>query len=500
MNNDVPRSVEELLQDEYGFKPDTEAIPESKEKKRRSAEGQDDLESSFYKNEEFIVEEIFNSGLDPSIQFASYDLLKDVVSYVPSVSVGTRILKPIDSEMIRKQQILLPSKAESYANDSELIAEIELFVQTYVDLPHPFYLKLVSHYILNTWVYDRLSVVPYLRAVADAGSGKTRFAQVVGSLSYKPLFMAGATSDAFIFRLIELFKGTMILNELERVNTDLHSQLVIILNNGYEKGLYVGRVEGDRKKEPKMFDVFSPKIITSRQKFKDLALESRILNIPMRTTKRKDIPVVLDKTFWSQAEKLRNKLLMFRFRNLNVTPNTDLEELSKVEPRLRQTLLPIFSIVQDADLRREFVKYALDFQEQMFADRNLEIDAVIAERLLNLLETNTKVTIKEIADSVNQGVPEKEKLSPKAVGAKIRGFGFKTKRVQGVYQIIASSSIAEALRDRYGFGVPEESPQNPLSTPDTSSSEGDIVDKGDIVSQATQVFFPLAQKEEDPNE
>lgn len=500
MNDNVPRSVEELLQDEYGFKPNTEETPEPKEKKRRSAEAQDDIESSFYKNDEFIVEEIFNAELNPAIQFASYDLLKGTISYIPNISIGNRILKPIDSEMIRKQQILLPSHAENYINDSDLISEIELFIQTYLDLPHPFYLKLVSHYILNTWVYDRLSVVPYLRAVADAGSGKTRFAQVVGSLSYKPLFMAGATSDAFIFRLIELFKGTMILNELERVNTDLHSQLVIILNNGYEKGLYVGRVEGDRKKEPKMFDVFSPKIITSRQKFKDLALESRILNIPMRTTKRKDIPVVLDKTFWNQAEKLRNKLLMFRFRNLTVTPNTDLEELSKVEPRLRQTLLPIFSIVQDVDVRKEFVKYALDFQEQMFADRNLEVDSVIAETLLNLLDKNAKVTIKEIGDLVNQGVPEKEKLSPKAIGAKIRGFGFKTKRVQGVYQIIANSSIAEALRDRYGFNTQEISPQSPVSTPVASNSEGDLVDKGDIVYNATQVFFPLEQKEEDQSE
>lgn len=443
-----------------------------------------EIQVSFHQTSNYLVEIVFDHYLEPEIQFATFDIIEKKVAYQPELKLEKgKILKPLQLDLIKEGKILLPSSADGYLNEAKLIEDIESFINRYLDLPHSFYLKLTSHYVLLTWVYDKLSVVPYLRAVGDYGSGKTRFAQVVGSICYKPLFLAGATSDAFIFRMIELFKGTMIINELERVNTDLHSQIVNILNNGYEKGLYVGRVEGDRNRIPKTFDVFSPKIITSRGKFKDLALESRILNVPMRPTKRKDIPTLLNESFWDEAQVLRNKLLMYRFNNLLDPEFENKEEkLSKVEPRLKQTLLPLLYVVQNKETEEQFVKYALDFQETIYSERSFETEALVAEKLIDLMEHNQRVTVGEVSEKANAGVKEKEQLTDKAIGKTIREFGFKTKRVQGVYQITHNQATVDYLKDRYDLSnnTTEQSPLTLQSPPTDSSSEVDLVDKVDV--------------------
>ena len=290
--------------------------------------------------------------------------------------------------------------------------------------------------------------------------------------------------------MIELFKGTLIINELERVDTDLQSQIVNILNNGYEKGLYIGKVEGDRHRIPKTFDVFSPKILTTRGKFKDLALESRILSVPMRPTKRKDIPTLLDVIFWDSAKDIRNKLLMYRFNNL-FTPEFENKEvkLEKVEPRLRQTLLPIFYVIQNQEVEDAFVNYALEFQGQIVAERSFEIDSVVAEKLVELLEDKEKVTVKEVTDAYNKGLSDKEQITSKRAGKIIRGFGFNTKRIQGVYNIVPNEQTSDYIKERFGLGAdaPEESPLTPPNPPTDSASPGDLVDKVDIDKPVEQM-------------
>jgi hypothetical protein len=439
-----------------------------------------ELQVSFYKTDQVFIEQIYNSDQMPETQFAIFNNLTGEVTYSEQYKLETgTLLKPLNIRIVREKRIFLPSEASLYNTEKNLLDSIERFVTRYLDLPHAFHIKLVSHYILLTWIYDKFSVIPYLRAQGDFGSGKTRFAQVVGALCYKPLFLAGATSNSFIYRMIELFKGTMIFNELERVNTDLSSEIVIILNNGYEKGLFVGKVEGDKKKEPVTFDVFSPKIITSRDGFKDLALESRIINIPMRTTKRKDIPTLLDNYFWEQAGILRNFLLMYRFKHLNIKGiSINESELMQFNPRLRQTLIPLLYTIKNEEIKKDFINFAVEYQDQLDTEINSGIDSLIAEKIIELLNKLQIVTVKDVTENINKELDEKEKLSSKAVGKKIRGFGFKTKKVQGVFRITYSKTTVEYLVDKYKLS--SISPESLQSHPEASTSEVDLVDKVDL--------------------
>lgn len=448
----------------------------------------DDIqEKSHFETREHIVEEVFDREKNPTKQFAVFIKETKKVFYSPEYELedGEK-LSPIQTpHLIDNRVVLLPTHTAVYFSEQDLIKEIKEFLNKYLDI-HPFHENVVAHYILMTWVFDRLSVVPYLRALGEFGTGKTRFIQTVGSLCYKPMFLAGATSDAYLFRVIELFNGTLVINEFERVNSDLQSQITIILNNGYEKGMPVGRIEGERTREPRTFNVFCPKIFSTRKRFTDQALESRIISIPMRSTTRQDIPSFLDEAFWKNAERIRNKLLFYRFKNLN---NLSLQEkdnerkrnlLSQIEPRLKQTLLPLLYIVTDAELEEKFIDFALEYQGQLVDARGNEMPGLIFQKLYDSFKASDdgKITVKNITDAVNVDIEkEKYKLTSQRVGKIIREeLGFKThKGTGGLYFVDISQKQLEYLVTRYGIESPL-TPQSPLTDSDSKEDLGDLED------------------------
>jgi hypothetical protein len=450
-------------------------------------------EISFYETPEHIVEEVFDRDKIPTKQFAVFIKDTEKVSYSEEYELEDRKkLLPIQTpNLIDNRVVLLPTHAALYFSEQDLIKEIKEFLHKYLDI-HPFYENVVAHYILMTWVFDRLSVVPYLRALGEFGTGKTRFIQAVGALCYKPMFLAGATSDAYLFRVIELFNGTLVINEFERVNSDLQSQITIILNNGYEKGMPVGRVEGDKTREPRTFNVFCPKIFSTRKRFTDQALESRIISVPMRTTTRQDIPSFLDEDFWKDAEWIRNKLLLYRFKNLNSLFLQEKENdrkrdlLSQLEPRLKQTLLPLLYVVTDTELEKQFVDFALEYQGQIVDTRSNELPGLVFQKLYQLNnEQEGKVTVKEVADAANKEIEnDRYRLTSQKVGKIIREeLGFKThKGTGGFYFVDISQKQLEYHVTRFGV----ESPLTPSSPLPDSDSKEDLVDLKDFCGEEVQ--------------
>ncbi len=450
------------------------------------------IEISFYETSDAIIEEIYDVYRIPEKQFAVYAKSDGNISYTDEVVLdnGQKIV-PIQA-LVDKGVILLPSEAIMYSSEKELINEITAFIHKHVDI-HPFYENIIARYVLMTWVYDNLSGVPYLRALGDYGTGKTRFIQTIGSLCYKPMFLAGATSDAYLFRVIELFSGTLVINELERVNTDLQSQITIILNNGYERGMPIGRVEGERKREPRTFDVFCPKIISTRKRFDDQALESRIISVPMRHTKRADITPFLSDDFWNSAREIRNKLLSYRFKHLHDSLYNEKENkrkellLSTLEPRLKQTLLPLLYIINDNDLEKQFIGYANKFQEDLIEVRGQEMTGLVFQKLYELYKINaSKIAVRDVTEKVNGNIENlRSKLSAHTIGKIIREeLGFKThKGTGGLYYVSVADSQMEYLISRYGLESPL-TPPSPLSDSDSKMDLVDSVDfKGDIIKK-----------------
>ena len=165
--------------------------------------------------------------------------------------------------------------------------EIRSFIHDYLDVD-PFYEKLASYYVMFTWLYDLFENLPYLRALGDYGTGKTRFIQTIGVLCYRPMLVSGASTTSPIFNIIDMFNGTLVIDEADFSNSDTDNEIIKILNIGYYKGGVVLRAEKDPNSEtymPNARDVFGPKILATRKLFTDRATESRCLTKRMSTAR-----------------------------------------------------------------------------------------------------------------------------------------------------------------------------------------------------------------------
>ncbi len=149
-----------------------------------------------------------------------------------------------------------------------------------------------------------------------------------------------------------MFGGTLIVDEADFRFSDEKADMVKIFNNGNVRGMPVLRsqITRDREFDPRVFQIFGPKIVATRGGYDDTALESRfITEITGARNLREDIPVNLPSKYAKEAQALRNKLLLYRFHNWGKhSPTNELVDRS-IEPRLNQILAPLLSIVEDSD-------------------------------------------------------------------------------------------------------------------------------------------------------
>src|SRR5712691_9887239 len=310
--------------------------------------------------------------------------------YETNLLVNSERLVPYSprNNLLTNEVVLFPSEPSDYESEQELVEGIKDFIHHYVDVS-PLFEQIASYYVLFTWVYDAFNELPYLRLRGDTGSGKTRFLLTAGSLCYKPIFASGASTVSPLFRILDEFRGTLIIDEGDFRFSDEKAEIVKILNNGNGRGFPVLRSESVRGKEfsPRAYTVFGPKLVATRGYFQDRALESRCLTEEMGAGRlRSDIPINLTAEYKREARELRNKLLMFRFRNASkrcVDPS--LVDRS-IEPRLAQVFVPLLSVIEDREARQALRQVAREYHRELVADRGMDIEAQVLEIIQELRE------------------------------------------------------------------------------------------------------------------
>jgi hypothetical protein len=388
-------------------------MPNENRKKRKASVVTDD----------FIAETVY----DPASKQTSYAVYNGSgeVFYQDSIKDTAGDILPLDAEsdIVSRGVVLLPSTAAEYGTEEKLIAEIRFFIHKYLEISEVFE-QIATYYVLFTWMFDKFNEVPYLRAIGDFGSGKSRFIQAIGILCYKPIFTGGATTPSPIFRIVNEISGTLIIDEADFKFSDMTSEIIKILNTGYQKGMPVLRSEGKGTFEVKAYDVFCPKIVATRETFSDKALESRFLVEEMGAGKlRADIPRTLDENFYKEAESIRNKLLMWRLKNYFEPIEQSKEIIEGIHPRLNQIVMPLLSIIKDGAIREHLKTFIIKYNGELVADRGLswESDIIFAILKLEHETAAAEVTVKQITDDINQESDIREDtLQPRKVGWYLR--------------------------------------------------------------------------------
>jgi hypothetical protein len=405
------------------------------------------------------IYEMVNSKILNKTSFCKMDRFGHQESFLEMVEIDGIKYKPfsVTNPLVSKEIILFPSMPCPFENEEEILADIKNFIHEYLEVTEVFE-QIATYYVLFTWLYDKFNEVPYLRAIGDFGSGKSRFIQTIGSLCYKPMFTSGATTTSPIFRLIDDVGGTLVIDEADFRFSDMTTDIVKILNGGYQKGSSVMRMGGKTMEDVKVFNLFCPKIVATREQFSDKALESRFLIEEMGSGRlRKDIPRTLDREFYYKAEQIRNKLLMWRLKNYFKPIEKREEVIDGIHPRLNQIVIPLLSIIQDEAIRENLKEFIIKYNKDLVADRGLSWESDIIFSILKLeYELKAKdLTVKQITDETNKEIEFGEDiLKERKVGWYLRKkLQLKTEKKRRGYTLLLSKNRQKLDMWKERFGI-----------------------------------------------
>lgn len=387
---------------------------------------------------------------------------------------------PGSNNLIAHRVVLLPSEPVDYGTDEELVTEIRQFIRTYVSVS-PRFEHVAAHYVLLSWVYDRFNELPYLRVRGDYGTGKTRFLLTVGSLCYRPIFASGASTVAPIFYSLSTFRGTLIVDEGDFRASDEKADIVKILNNGNARGLPLLRMQvtADGNYTPRAFNVYGPKIVAARGAYDDQALESRFITEEMTSEGLpREVPINLGDDYERDALRLRNKLLLYRFRQLD-RPRTAAPELpTTIEPRLRQVFAPLLSVVDDPRVREEIAAVAAEYHEEILAERSMSLEAQVLEAIRDCFSLGSdRVSLQDVARllaSRNESDLGRH-ITSRWIGRFVRKrLHLRTEKSHGIYviplaeipkakRLLARHGLASSLDEEASRGSAREAPRSIVS-------------------------------------
>lgn len=393
-----------------------------------------------------------------------------------SVLIGTTAYWPVDpreEELISGGDVLFAEDREESGSESELLRDIRRFIHRWLDVP-AYYENIASYYVLLTWFYDAgYKTLPYLRALGDYGSGKSRFIQTIGQLCFRPMIFGGGDSEATIYYTLELFKGTMVIDESDFKSSDEAALISKIINLGNNEHGSVKRLDAKPNGagyKVKRYSVFGPKVFGAREGFGDQASDSRCLT--HYTTKgllRPDVPLELTDEFDEDMCRLRNRLLDFRLKNwkpVKIDPsNID----RTIMPRLAQITLALKSIINDKAVLEELGRFIQLYNQSLVSDRQMTDPAIVVEALVRIRYPKPQLTpvppdwsisnIAAVAQEIQQDFDPDQKFTPmkasntlnKQLGIIRRG----ERDTLGRRTISIDDSELKGLMERYGITKPE---------------------------------------------
>lgn len=397
---------------------------------------------------------------------------------------------PLVNDAITTGAVRLPSDVVDYGTPEELITTIQSHIHAYLDVSKDMEV-FATWYILLSWVYDRVNTLPYLRAMGDTGCGKSRFLDVIGGLCYKPCMVSGAITPAPIYRMIRQWGGTIVLDEADFRDSSEKSEVITILNCGFEKNRPVIRCDQNDVDNLQFLPTYCPKVIATRYTFDDKALESRCLTERMTQTDRKDIPRVLPIKFYEEQQALRNKLLMFRLKHyfdISGDAGQGIDFGANIEPRLQQATMSFASLFSKIpELMERFRLFLEQYNRELIEERSESFDGMIVQSLLKLHEDGIlDISAKVIADRMITDFAL-EKVTPQAVGKHLKSLKIETKQKTGGGSrfIVWDDAHLDKLKVRY---VPSASSPILNGTLGTNATDSDLKDK--TLSVSSVPFVP----------
>ncbi|MGD1149122.1 MAG: hypothetical protein ABR961_14370 [Thermoanaerobaculaceae bacterium] len=189
--------------------------------------------------------------------------LKDLGVSAPAKVVDAALPKPqaVDDPVGAGSPLTLsdPDPWREPVQGDELLGGLVKIVRRFVVMAREQALA-IALWALFTFLHDAFTISPLLGVSSpEKRCGKTRLLEVLGALVRRPLFASNITPAA-VFRAVEAYSPTLILDEAETYIRGDNEDLRGILNSGHSKATaFVARTVGDDH-DVRLFRTFCPKV------------------------------------------------------------------------------------------------------------------------------------------------------------------------------------------------------------------------------------------------
>lgn len=190
-----------------------------------------------------------------------------------------------------------------------LLEDVVRFVRKFVVL-NDSQADAVALWIAHTHVIDAAHTTPYL-AVTSAlkRSGKSRLREVLGLVVREPL-SASSISDAALFRAVEKYTPTLLLDEADAIfRAREREELRGMLNAGYRRGAVAYRMGGANRTRLETFPVFCAKAFFGIGDFLPDTLSDRALHVRLeRRLRDESVERFREREAEAEGHELRDHL------------------------------------------------------------------------------------------------------------------------------------------------------------------------------------------------
>lgn len=352
----------------------------------------------------------------------------------------------------------LPTMAAQCTGSGRLLDEISCVIGRFVKLRAD-HLRIVTNFALATWFADCFEAAPVLWVVGPLGSAKTKLLKLMWCFCRRAL-IAGDLRSASIYKLIDMWSPTLLLDEFEPARFCDNAEIFRVLRSGSVPGVPVFR-------NGRAFLTYGLKIVASRQPLDDPALISRGVVVQLLPTEDASLP--LDETTRRRIEaEFQDRLLGFRLTNYAAVKNFSMDAncLQGLSARMKQIARALAALLLgEPSATSELLVTLSDHDHDARLERMLEPEWLVEETLFGAIHANydTDYKISEflvggIAKQINHRLElqgEDVRISPKKVGAVLKSLGLRTVRLgrwgRGLKMTSALSRRVHAIARHLGI-------------------------------------------------
>jgi hypothetical protein len=346
---------------------------------------------------------------------------------VESYEAGDAIYKPRP-----RLPFVLPKAPERFEEDPALWEDTKAFVKEYFDVPDERAYNVIVAAIAWSYFYRAVAdsspnaSTPYLQFLGPWRSGKTRALEVFRAVAHRAVQVVDP-SEAAIFRMIELFKPTLVIDEANVLDPNI----LAIMAAAYRKGQFVPRADRENPNEVHLYDVFSFIIYATREQIRD-DIFSRSVTIYCEKALRPTAKLIDE----NRAAELRTRWFA-QYLRLRDQVRVTYTEYESEDGRLQELFSPLLVMARlfgNPDAEKNIESYGREIEERIRGLETASDEAAVVEAIVKLIGERPEdapeyLLTSDIAKAMADG--EGNGPDPRWVGRIMHELGFAKIRISG---------------------------------------------------------------------